>query len=191
MIENTLPDLERLAEGYLKQFNQVFEAKWTRDSAPESIKAAGDEASAAVHDERDHLNNEIDPICDFYFTATDQDRTALRAAVGNFPSLLKALRQYMGWCQRRIRNADDRVYLRRALSAASLEDNRVNYKEMYLALGGLYTKCVKVGLHPSMEFVRIAYLSNTEKGKPGVSMHDFLMNFENSAFFKADVEPNL
>jgi hypothetical protein len=76
------------------------------------------------------------------------------------------------------------------LAAASLENNRVNFKEMYLALGSLYEACVKSGMQPSLEFVKIAYLSNPEKNR-GASMQEFLANFEDSAFFKKDVEPKL
>jgi hypothetical protein len=183
--------MERLADAYLRRFNDVFAAKWTKSYTSESIKAAGDQATVAAHVERDLLNNEISSICDFYLTAADPDRTALRSAVGNFPNLLQSLRQYIGWCEGRIQGADERSYLRRALSAASLEDNRISYKEMYLALGSLYAKCVKVGLQPSIDFVKIAYLSNYAKSKAGVSMHDFLANFEKSAFFKSDIEPKL
>jgi hypothetical protein len=191
MIENALPEIERLAEAYLRQFNEVFSAKWTKDYTPDSIKAAGDQAAAAALGHRDLLNHEITSICDFYLTAADQDRALLRAAVVDFPNLLKTLHQYIGWCEEHIKAADDRSYLRRALSAASLEDNRVNYKEMYLALGSLYTKCAKVGLQPSIDFVKIAYLSNAQKNKNGMSMRDFLEAFEESAFFKSDIEPKL
>jgi hypothetical protein len=188
--EIAFSDLDRRAEIYFSRLNEVFEKNWTRDYSPESIKSAGEKASAAAHEAREQLNKRIDPICDSYLAGTDKQRMELRAGVANFPTLLRALNQYIGWSQERIKGNEDRIHLRRALAAASLEDNRVNFKEMYLALGRLYEACVKSGVQPSLEFVKIAYLSNPEKNR-GTSMQEFLANFEESAFFKKDVEPRL
>ena len=66
-----------------------------------------------------------------------------------------------------------------------------SYKEMYLALGSLYIACVRAGLQPSMEFVKISCLSSDVKTHGRLSMREFLMNFEESAFFKTDIEPSL
>jgi hypothetical protein len=183
-------NLDHLASKYVDKLNEIFSRNWGGEHTRDSIKAAGEKASAAAGECRDRLNEQIDPVCDMYLNETETGRGQLRAVVADFPNLLKSLRQYMGWCQRRIKSKADTIFLRRALAAAALEDNRVNYREMYLALGSLYEACVKAGLQPSMEFAKVGELASRQPAD-GFPMRDFLTKFEDSAFFKADVEPKL
>jgi hypothetical protein len=190
-LENYLASLQRMAERYFRQLNEVFEPNSECQHNKESIEGASANASAAASDTRERLNNRLNAICDIYLTTTDTERAELRSNLGTFPTLLNALHQYIGWCQRQITKSEDRVCLRRALAAASWEDNRTSYKEMYAALGSLWETCIKVGLDPSMEFVSVGYLSNPEQGGTKTSMRDFLIDFEKSAFFGSDVQPKL
>jgi hypothetical protein len=190
-IQDELLKLEMLAVTYTEAFNGAFDATWNKRYAADSIINAGRVASNESHDARERLNNALDTLCDRYLQAVSPEREELRNEIARCFSLLRSLRQYIGRCETLISTTKERTYLRRGLAAASLEDNRVNYKEMYVALGSLYRASVAAGIHPSIDFVKIGYLSN-DKGRQRIpSTKEFLANFEESAFFKSDVEPKL
>jgi hypothetical protein len=190
-IAKSLPSIQQLAERYFETFNRAFDKHWTGGYMPAEIEAAGREASGNVLEIRQELYVRLEQLVEFYLSASEVDRDSLRGFLGSFPDIIRALHRYMSWCQERLSGPNDRVYLRRALAACSLGDNRVSFKEMYVALGNLYLASIKVGLNPSMDFVRIANISSPLDRGIGVSMRDFLNDFEESAFFNSDVRPQL
>ncbi len=56
-LENYLASLQRMAERYFRQLNEVFEPNSERQHNKESIEGAGANASAAASDTRERLNN--------------------------------------------------------------------------------------------------------------------------------------
>jgi hypothetical protein len=90
-------------------------------------------------------------------------------------------------------SSKDGEWVRRGLAAASIEDNRLDYRDMFGALGGLYLAASSAGIHCSRYFNEAAELSSAQHGLfPSVgTMRDFLANFEQFAYFKSDVQPKI
>ena len=89
---------------------------------------------------------------------------------------------------------DEAVHAARvALAAASLEDNKTDYRDMFLALGGLYCGVVAAGLDSELLFQEAAKWSSNKSGTgpEGQSMSFFLSNFKNTEFFRTSVKPRL
>jgi hypothetical protein len=83
--------------------------------------------------------------------------------------------------------------LRLALAAASLENNKTDYRDTYLALGAVYVNAVCLGINPVLFFEEAASWSSSQDdfGYRIAPMRDFLSHFKDSAFFKTDVQPRL
>jgi hypothetical protein len=191
MVLRSLPETELQATSYFAAFNKSFEANWGRSYETEDISGAGAIASVSVSRLREKLETKLNELLDFYLSCSADDREKLRNSIAKLRQMLAALHAYIGWCEEQLNCPQDRLFLRRALAACSLGDNRMSYKETYLALGSLYLASIRAGIHPSTEFAGVAGLSSSTEGVNGETMKSFLGNFEDSAFFDADVKPKL
>ena len=73
----------------------------------------------------------------------------------------------------------------RGLAGAAIEDARIDFRDLYLALGDLYLEAARAGLETTGEFKEVGALANTEPA--GGSTAAMLEGFEESEFFIADV----
>lgn len=140
------------------------------------------------------LHQLIDDLCALYLSASEEQRAQIRNLAAEPPSTVgNQLLSQIGWAGEQARSFKDAEWVRRGLAAASIEDNRLDYRDMFRALGGLYLAAESVGIHCSPYFQEAAELSSQEQGLfPSVgSMRTFLANFEQSVYFKSDVRPKI
>ncbi len=140
------------------------------------------------------LHELIDGLCTLYLTVSEEQRAQMRNLVAELPRHLGGqLLNHIGWAGNRLLSSNDEQYLQRALAAASLDDNRSDYRDTFRALGSLYLAASSVGINCSRYFLEAAQLSSTQTGRfPSLSsMRDFLAGFEQSAYFHEDVRPKI
>ena len=123
-------------------------------------------------------------ICELYLRSNDAFRAEIRAAFERAASLLVHLLNLIAKASLEIPRGDAADWLKIGLVAASIEDNRTDFRDTYMALGGLYVAAARAGLEPVPYFRDIAALSSER-------MRQFLGSFDRSAFFAADVIPHL
>ena len=133
----------------------------------------------------------LDEICDAYVKA-DPQRCALIRGVVHQHELRRLLGEYVGHCARLLEKGGRPQWLLRALAAASIEDQRVDYRDWLMALGDVYLAARTAGLDPSPELKRIGALSNVE-GHRATPMptSDALARFEESAYFATSILPRM
>jgi hypothetical protein len=191
-VRQEIENLDAVATAYTSTLNRSFEEKWNHKYDRPSIEHA---ASGFGADNRDwdQLQQQIDVLCEFYLKTDEQTRVEMREYVANRPNLLRSLDGHIGWCAKHISGPVDREYLRRALAAVALHDNRVDFRDTYLSLGKLYSAASKAGIHPTLDFYKVGLLSSKKSHTKweSDSTYNFLTQFEDSAFFKSDVAPKL
>lgn len=140
------------------------------------------------------LHEVIDDLCALYLSASEKQRAEMRNLVAELPRNLGVqFLNHSGWATNRLLSTNDVVYVRRALAAVSLDDNRMDFRDTFTALGGLYLAASSLGINCAHDFVEVAELSSRQRGlwpSPG-SMRDFLAGFEQSAYFNQDVRPKI
>jgi hypothetical protein len=137
---------------------------------------------------REEIQRTIDELCVLYLTVSDEGRNHVRKLVQAHRPLHNGLLAHIGWTAQH--KPPD--WLRRGLAAASIEDNRVDFRDMFIALGGLYLEAVAVGLDVSDCFQKAAQLSSAVAGPYfKLWMREFLAGFEQSEYFKQSVRPKL
>ena len=140
------------------------------------------------------LHESIDGLCALYLVASEEQRAQMRKLVVGLPRDLGGqLLNHIGWARDRFLSSNDEEYVRRALAAASLDDNRSDFRDTFRALGYLYLAASSMGINCSRYFLEAAELSSTQLGIfPSVgSMRDFLAGFERSPYFNEDVRPKI
>jgi hypothetical protein len=138
------------------------------------------------------LHEELDQFCALYLVATAEQRAEMRKLVAEPELRLKELLDHIGWARSRLLESKDAECLRRGLAAASLNDNRWDFRDTFVSLGSLYLTASHVGINCTPYFREAAEFSSTEKFsryRATGSMRDFLAGFEKSRYFQDDVRP--
>ncbi len=81
--------------------------------------------------------------------------------------------------------------LRGALAACSLENNKTDFRDVYVLLGEIWIEARRRGLDPRPQFSEAAIWSSEEGGRAGTPLREFLLRFHESAYFEAAVQPRL
>lgn len=151
-------------------------------------------ATFAYPESQDYLelHQMLDDLCVLYLSASEEQRTQIRNLAAELPRTIdRQLLNHIGWASDRVWLSKDGEWVRRGLAAASIEDNRSDFRDTFVGLGGLYVAGSSAGVDCSPYFQEAAELSSTQCG-PYMSlssMRDFLSNFEKSAYFNQDVRP--
>ena len=160
---------------------------WDEKTGKETIIPASENSKV-----RDGLQQTIDELCAFYLKGSDDERDHIRKLVEVYRSLHQGLLDHVVWVTRRIESSQDSAWVRRGLAAASIEDNRLDFRDLFVALGELYLAAARVGIDASHCFGEAAQLSSAIVGPVFKhSMKEFLANFEKSAYFKQAIQPKL
>lgn len=137
---------------------------------------------------REELQRTIDQLCALYLIVSDEARNDIRKLVRSHGPLHNGLLDHIGWAAQH--KPPD--WLWRGLAAASIEDNQADFRDTFVALGGLYQEAVAVGINVSDGFQKAAQWSSAVAGPYSkVSMRQFLAGFEQSEYFKQSVQPKL
>ena len=150
------------------------------------------ELTAAELRAEDTLLQTLRAVCLTYVRAAPAQRESIRRMFDERETALWYLRSYTSHAAEQIRSKEDAEWLLVGLAAASIQDNRVDFRDTYVSLGRLYIRSVEKGIAPGTYFKRVGLLSSKAPSVDGqVSMYEFLLGFEKSAFFKYEVAPNL
>jgi hypothetical protein len=176
-LDNFVADLGSRYEAYTRN------KAWDEKTGKEVVIPVSENAKV-----REELQRMIGELCAFYLTVSVEKRDHIRKLVQVHRPLHNGLLAHIGWAAKH-KPTD---WLWRGLAAASIEDNRGDFRDMYIALGGLYLEAARVGIDVAGCFQKAAQLSSSVAGpsfKP--SMREFLTKFEQSAFFVQAIQPKL
>jgi hypothetical protein len=184
--------MERLGNRDVEEFITDLASRYDAYSRNKvrSVKT-GEEAIIPVSENarvREELHCTIDELCAFYLGASEGERDHIRTLIQAHRPLHNGLLSHIGWAAQH--KPPD--WLRRGLAAASIEDNRLDSRDMFIALGALYLVAIQAGLDASCYFQEAAQWSSSVAGpyfkRP---MRDFLSDFEQSAYFRESIQPKL
>jgi hypothetical protein len=175
-----------------QQWNEQFSRVWDKQ-----LSSLGQAITTASHGlsliTRDALHEKLNQLCTLYFSMQGEQRSAFRKAVASRKHLLWGIRAHIVWAANKIQSPDDIGWLRAGLAAASIEDARIDFRDTLMNLGSLYIAASSHGIEPLEHFKEVARLSSGEETpwKSFRSTQHVLANFEQTAFFQADVKPRL
>jgi hypothetical protein len=138
------------------------------------------------------LHEMIDGLCVLYLSVPEKQRAEIRNLAADVPRAIdNQLLSHIGWAAERVWLSKDGEWVRKGLAAASIEDNRSDFRDTFVGLGSLYVAASSSGIDCSPYFQEAAELSSTEGGHymSLCSMREFLSKFEKSAYFNHDVRP--
>jgi hypothetical protein len=183
-MQSQLTDLDGEFTNYFSMTDERFKREWNGQYDRESLSKA---KTAAVESAR------TIKVCQIYLSLDNKHRDWTREFVNTRRSLLLGLRDHVHWCARKLSSLIDREFLMNGIAAISLQDNRLDFRDNYVALGHLYLTSVKAGIQPSLSFQKVGLLSNplSRTKWPTDSTQNFLTTFEESAYFKETVLPKL
>lgn len=146
--------------------------------------------------ELEELHQTTDELCVLYLSVTSEQREQIRNLAADPSQVINHhLFNHIGWSGKQVSPSADGEWVRRGLAAASIENNRLDARDMFTSLGGLYLAATSAGIDCSDYFQEVAELSSAQSVYPKIRwmgcMRDFLANFEQSEYFKQDVRPKI
>jgi hypothetical protein len=131
----------------------------------------------------------LDELCDHYLITTSDERIVIRDLLGD---AIDCLLSYAESASDQITSTGDVHWLRRGLAALSIVDGRLDFRDTFACLRELYLASARAEIDPLPYVREVAEISSTTSRSPGRgSMHDLLVDFDKSAFFREDVQPEL
>src|ERR1700722_14981577 len=124
-------------------------------------------ATFALTGSKDYLelHEMIDDLCVLYLSVSDEQRTLIRNLTADAPRAIgNQLLSHIGWAAERVWLSKDAEWVRKGLAAASIEDNRSDFRDTFVGLGGLYVAASSSGIDCLPYFQEAAELSSTEAG---------------------------
>jgi hypothetical protein len=153
-------------------------------------QAAGAAASIGLGP-RDEVFAAFDEICDLY-ARSDPARCAVMRGVVQEHEARALLEDYIGYASGILKQGGRPEWLERGIAAASIDDQRRDYRDWLMALGDLYLSARTARLDPTPVLKRIAERSNPERHAAAPTpTRDALANFEDSAYFMTSILPHL
>lgn len=144
-------------------------------------------------EERLSLQHELDTACALYVEATPEQRMIMRELFAWSYTLPGYLQGGVGIAANGVEGEELLRRLRTGLAAAALENNKTDFRDMYVALGDMWVTASLANVDPAPLFREAAeWCSDRDDFGYGYgSMRQFLLGFEQSAFFEADVAPRV
>ncbi|MEA2711973.1 MAG: hypothetical protein QOF78_4574 [Phycisphaerales bacterium] len=197
ILDELTPILQQIDDAADREY-----ARWVDPANPLSkptaeLHDAASRANDAVPaDLRDRAAALFPALCHAYLAESPEQRQQTRERVRDRQTLHHHLIGFVHFNANQIRNRkeDPSIALRRGLAAASIENNVLDFRDMYIALGELYKAAATAGVDPTPLFAEIAALSDEKSAYPESKqepLNVFLRDFTRSAFFAVDVETNL
>jgi len=136
----------------------------------------------------DKLHALLDDLCGVYLKVEAEERAAIRAMFDDKPHVLKYLHSHIGWASRLLQETGDKKWLRYGLAAASICDQRVDWRDLMICLGDLYMTAKRVGYRPGYQFRAVARISNPVGRYRDRPTRDLLADFRRSAHLRGLLE---
>jgi hypothetical protein len=175
---------------------------------PEASKVIRDYVYAKVGaNPLEEVYSLLDSLCDLYLDTGPEQRSEIRNLIGQNRAVRHKMYSYIGRATNFLEETADPKWLRVGLAAASIEDSRVDYRDLLVALGDLYLAAAHVGIKPRPYFEAVGRISNPTRERPepsplhpflsrlflgkGSSTQDMLLKFERYQYFRQVVRPKL
>jgi len=153
-------------------------------------QAAGAAASVGAGP-RDEVFAVFDEVCDLY-ARSDPPRCAIIRGVVHEREARALLEEYLPYASRILKQGGRPEWLERGIAAASIDDQRRDYRDWLMSLGDLYLSAHAAHLDPKPVLKRIAERSNAERHAAApISTREALSTFEDSAYFATSILPQL
>ena len=153
-------------------------------------QAAGAAASVGAGP-RDEVFAVFDEICDLYLRS-DPPRCAVLRGIVHAREARLLLGDYIAHASAVLKQGGRPEWLERGIAAASIDDQRRDYRDWLMSLGDLYLTAHAKHVDPSPLLKRIAELSNPERHSAApTSTREALKTFEDSAYFLTSIAPQL
>jgi len=128
----------------------------------------------------------LDELFDLYLRAGEDQRLLIRSFFEDKHRLRKYLHSYVGGrAAPRLADTGDVKWLRLGLAAASIVDQRVDYRDLLICLGALWLAAEEAGIAPARYFSAVAKLSNDEPVYGNSSTRDLLRGFRSSGHLRS------
>ena len=133
----------------------------------------------------------FDEICDLY-ARSDPARCAIIRGIVHAREAHRLLEEYIGYASRILKQGGRPEWLERGVAAASIDDQRRDYRDWLMSVGDLYLSGRAARLDPSAVLKQIAERSNPERHPAAPTpTRDALATFEDSAYFMTSILPRL
>jgi hypothetical protein len=205
MLPNQPFSSERLAEleTRLSRLNQAWE-EWDGELAQvqkglekegmDRLEAAGVvhrrqvdafRAGTAPLDLRE-VQEALDELCALYLKADQDQRTLIRDSFEDKRRVRVYLHSYIGGrAASRLRSTAEARWLDLGLAAASICDQKVDYRDLLIALGKLWLEAEEVGVAPARHFSAVGRISSGDPVYGNRCTRDLLRGFRISAYLKS------
>jgi hypothetical protein len=128
----------------------------------------------------------LDELFDLYLGAGEDQRLLIRGFFEDKDRLLKYLHSYVGGrAAPHLRSAGDAQWLRRGLAAASISDQRVDWRDLLICLGALWMAAEEAGIAPARYFSSVARISSDEPRYGNRSTRQLLRGFRTSGHLRS------
>ena len=155
------------------------------------LPRAASAAAALGLGPRDEVFAVFDAICDLY-ARSDPPRCATIRGIVHEREAHILLDEYLGYASRILKQGGRPEWLERGIAAASIDDQRRDYRDWLMSLGDLYLSARAAHLDPTPVLKRIAERSNPERHAAAPTpTRDALDGFENSAYFMTSILPQI
>ena len=132
------------------------------------------------------LNQLLDELCSLYLVADQDQWGVIRGLFNDKTRVRKYLHSYIGGrAAPRLESTRDEKWLDLGLAAASIVDQRVDYRDLLICLGALWLSAEEAGIAPARRFSSVARISNDEPVYGNRSTRDLLRGFRMSAHLKS------
>jgi hypothetical protein len=155
------------------------------------LPQAANAASALGAGPRDEVYAVFDELCDLY-ARSEPSRCAIIRGIVQEREAHRLLDDYIAYASRILKQGGRPEWLERGIAAASIDDQRRDYRDWLMSLGDLYLSAHAAHLDASPVLKRIAERSNPERHAAAPTpTRDALGGFEDSAYFATSIAPQL
>ena len=196
---------ERLAEmdARLSRLNQAWE-EWEGElgEVQKRLEQAGMdrlEAAGVIHRRQvdgfragtapldlHELQEVLDELCSLYLKADQGQRLLMRGFFEGKQRVRKYLHSYIGGrAASRLRSTSETRWLDLGLAAASIADQKVDYRDLLISLGKLWLAAEEAGIAPARHFSAVGRISNDDPVYGNRSTRELLRGFRTSAYLKS------
>jgi hypothetical protein len=155
------------------------------------LPQAANAAAALGLGPRDEVFALFDEICDLY-ARSDPPRCAIIRGIVQQREAHRLLDDYLAYASRVLKQGGRPEWLERGMAAASIDDQRRDYRDWLMSVGELYLGARAARLDPSPVLKRIAERSNPERHAAApTATRDALATFEDSAYYMTSILPQL
>jgi hypothetical protein len=134
---------------------------WNRQDDPESMRRARSAGiTNAGPDPTGELYTLLDELGSAYLDSTADERVSLRNMLADTPTVLFEMYDYIRRTSKLLEDTENPNWLRLGLAAASLEDGRVDYRDLLEVLSDLYVAAVRASIDPRPYFQSVSRISS-------------------------------